>query len=174
MPLASIDHASQRAFAYLGPWLVALLVLLPILVTVQILYNRSREPQHGTADLPCTADRPPVNGVVSYYGGLRWRKRGIGAINPRGPMARLDIGFDGVAVGPTFRWQSWGTPLWWFRNSDVRAENAGWALRLVINDTREILFEPTLPSIAKILKAMELHGIRTDPSERLAPYFKLW
>jgi len=156
----------------LSSLLVALLVLWVVLLPVQVLQSGLRAPKCGTPDLKCTSEGPPIEGVVSYYGGLRWRQRGLGA-NLRWPWARLDVGFDGVAIGPSFRWQPWRCPYWWFRSSDLRAEHGGWALRLVIKEASEMLFEPVQPRVVVILKAMEARGLRTDYAEKPAPWIKL-
>src|SRR6266852_377256 len=79
----------------------------------------------------------------------------------------------GVAIGPSFRWQPWRCPYWWFRSSDLRAEHGGWAPRLVIKEASEMLFEPVQPRVVVILKAMEARGLRTDYAEKPAPWIKL-
>ena len=153
-------------------WLLIVLVLVYVALQVGLaLYNYSHEPPHGTDDLPSTSDSPPTNSVISFYGGLRWRKRGIGATQPRWPWAKLDVGFDGVAIGPRFRWQPWRCPLWWFHTTDLRAESGDWALRLVINDTREVVIE--VRQLGDVIKAMQSRGIRTGFVTEPIPWVKL-
>jgi hypothetical protein len=153
--------------------LTAGLIVVGGWIVVMMVYHRFHRDPRGTRLVRSTQDSPPTQNVVSFYGGLGWRRLRIGAWDVRAPFARLAIGTDGVEIGPTFAWVPWYVPVWRFRLDDVRAEDGGWAVRLIVNDTHEIIFQPVLNTLRSVIWEMESRGVLVGPNAKPARYVRM-
>jgi hypothetical protein len=148
-----------------------LIVVGSWIVLMMVYYRFHRDPK-GTRLIRSTRDTPPVQDVVSFYGGLGWRRWRVGAWDVRAPFARLDIGTDGLAISPTFAWVPWYIPVWRFRPADVHVEDGGWAARLIVSEAHEIIFQPVLATTAAVIREMEAHGFQVSRDARPARYVR--
>ena len=121
------------------------------------IYYRSRPRPMGTRRVPSTTAQTPKDDVIALLGGLRWRRWALGP-DLVFPLARLKIGRDGLEVGPSFASLPLYAPVWRFHLTDVRAEHAGRAIRLVVRQGGELLFAPGTTTVTKALQAMESRG----------------
>jgi hypothetical protein len=137
-----------------------------------MVYFRFHRDPRGTRLVRSTRESPPTQNVVSFYGGLGWRRFSVGAWDVRAPFARLAIGTDGVSIGPANAWLPWYIPSWRFGPGDVRGEDGGWAVRLIVNETHEIIFQPILATVGAVISEMESRGVRVRRDAKPARYVR--
>jgi hypothetical protein len=109
---------------------------------------------------------PPSDNAVTYIGGGRWTRRGIGGLDVRWPMLRLTVGRDSLYYGPNQRWplaRFHPIPGWQIAASDVAAVSCGHsAVHVKLKDGQDLVFLPVFIRPKAIVEALAARGYPAD------------
>ena len=104
----------------------------------------------------------PQSDVISYVGGGRWRRVGIGGLDARWPLVRLAAGRDSLYFGPNDRWplaRLHAIPRWTVALGDVDVVSAGvTGVHLKLKDGHDLVFSPLFTRPTAIVEALVARG----------------